>query len=72
MLRSALRHVRANLVGYLALFVALGGTSYAAVKLPKDSVTATQIKAGAVRAAEVKNGSLGVQELSARIPARPR
>ena len=29
-----LNHVRDNLVAYIALFVALGGTSYAAFSLP--------------------------------------
>jgi hypothetical protein len=33
-----LRHLRSNLVAYLALFVALGGTSYAALKIPAGSV----------------------------------
>src|SRR5579872_1850355 len=32
-------HVRSNVVAYLALFVALGGTSYAAVSIPNHSVT---------------------------------
>src|SRR4029079_6977490 len=36
----------------------LGGTGYAALKLPKNSVHAKQIAAGAVRSAEVKNHSL--------------
>jgi hypothetical protein len=39
-----LSHVRQNVVAYLALFVALGGTSYAAVSLPRNSVGARQIK----------------------------
>jgi len=37
-------HLRSNLVAYLALFVALGGTSYAAVNLPTGSVGNRQIK----------------------------
>lgn len=41
-------HARRNAVGYLALFVAMSGTSYAAVQLPKNSVTSKQIKPGAV------------------------
>jgi hypothetical protein len=53
-----LRHVRSNLVAYLALFVALGGTSYAAVNLPRNSVGTAQLKANAVTSAKVKNGSL--------------
>jgi hypothetical protein len=47
-----------TVAAYLALFIALGGTSYAAVKLPKNSVGASQIKAGAVGSSEVKNGTL--------------
>jgi hypothetical protein len=37
-------HLRANLVAYLALFTALGGTSYAAINLPPGSVGERQIK----------------------------
>jgi len=48
----------ATLVAYLALFVALGGTSYAALKLPRNSVGPTQIKKNAVNSAKVKNRSL--------------
>lgn len=52
------RHLRANVVGYVALFVALSlGTAWAAT-LPKNSVTAKQIKANAVRSAEVRDYSL--------------
>ena len=31
-------HVRRNAIAYLSLFVALGGTSYAAMSLPRNSV----------------------------------
>jgi hypothetical protein len=48
----------ATVVAYLALFVALGGVSYAALKLPKNSVGSKQIKANAVKSAKVKNASL--------------
>lgn len=53
---SLLRHARANAVGYLALFVALGGTSYAAASLPRDSVTTRQIKDGAVTKSKLAKG----------------
>jgi hypothetical protein len=43
-----LAYLRRHHVGLLALFIALGGTSYAAAKLPRNSVGATQIKARAV------------------------
>ncbi|HEY4097628.1 MAG TPA: hypothetical protein VGM33_19040 [Baekduia sp.] len=61
---QALRHLRRNAVAYLALFVALGGTSYAATALPRNSVGASQLKAGAVTSAKVKNHSLVVADLS--------
>jgi hypothetical protein len=43
----------ANVVSCLALFVALGGASYAAFQLPKNSVGSKQIKKGAVTAAKL-------------------
>jgi hypothetical protein len=51
-------HFRRNAVAYTALFVALGGTSYAAVKLPNNSVGTAQIKAGAVTASKLANGAV--------------
>lgn len=43
-MRRALNHLQSNVVAYLALFVALGGTSYAAVSLPANSVGNRQIR----------------------------
>jgi hypothetical protein len=60
-----LNHLRGNVVAYLALSVALGGTSYAAVKLPRNSVGTTQIKADAVTSAKVRNGSLLAKDFKA-------
>ena len=42
----------------MALFVALGGASYAAISIPKDSVGVAQIKNDAVNSAKVKDRSL--------------
>lgn len=53
-----LRHVRAHGVAYVALFVALGGTSYAAAKLPKNSVSSTQIAPGAVHTSDIANNAV--------------
>ena len=53
-------------VALIALVIALGGTSYAAVTLPRNSVGARQIRAAAVRSSEVKNRSLGLADLSIR------
>jgi hypothetical protein len=45
-------------VALLALFVALGGTGYAALKLPKNSVGAKQLKKNAVTGPKIKNDSI--------------
>ena len=42
-MNAILRHVRRQIVGYVALVIALGGTSYAAVSLPNGSVTAATL-----------------------------
>jgi hypothetical protein len=49
-------HARANVVAYLALFVALGGTSYAAVSLP----------AGSVGNRQIRNQSIGPDKFNSR------
>jgi hypothetical protein len=54
----------ANVAATLALAVALGGTSYAAFSLPRNSVGHRQLQAGAVRSREVKNESLALKDLS--------
>lgn len=55
-LRSRLTY--ANVMATFAVFLALGGVSYAAIALPKNSVGAKQIKKNAVNSAKVKNHSL--------------
>jgi hypothetical protein len=52
------RHLRQNVVGYIALFVALTGTSYAAVKLPANSVTTQQVKNHSLLKQDFKRGQL--------------
>ena len=59
------RHLRHNVVGYIALFVALGGVSYAAVSLPKNSVGAKQIKKGAVTRSKLANGAVNGSKVAA-------
>jgi hypothetical protein len=63
-MRPLLRHLRANAVAYLALSIALGGTSYAAASLPRNSVGTTQLKNNAVTSAKVKNRSLTTSDFS--------
>jgi hypothetical protein len=78
--RVRARLTYANLVATLALFIALGGSSYAALNLPKNSVKARQIaknavgsseiKARAVRTSEVRDGSLLAGDFAAgQLPA---
>jgi hypothetical protein len=58
------RHVRSNLVGYVALFVALSGTAYAAATVNSgdvinDSLRSTDLKNGkAVKSVDVKDDGL--------------
>jgi hypothetical protein len=57
------QHVRSNAVAYLALFVALGGTSYAAISLPAGSVGTAQLQNGAVTANKLANGAVSARKL---------
>jgi hypothetical protein len=59
-------HLRTNVVGYVALFAALGGTSYAAVRLAPGSVTASTLANGAVTHAKLSAGSVGETDLIKR------
>jgi hypothetical protein len=51
-------HLRGNAVGYLALFVALGGSSYAAVRLTPGSVNSAALARGAVTHAKLAHNSV--------------
>lgn len=59
MLRDVRRHLSyANVMATFAVFLALGGLSYAATTLPANSVGAKQLKHAAVTAVKVKTHSL--------------
>jgi hypothetical protein len=72
------RHLRSNLVGYVALFIALSAGAYAA-GLPKNSVKSKQIKDGQVKMADiaanavdgskVADGSLSQSDFGGALPA---
>jgi hypothetical protein len=60
----------ALIVSIVALVVALGGTGYAAIKLPRNSVGAAQLKRNAVTSAKVKDRSLRARDFAAgQLPA---
>ncbi|MEA2144767.1 MAG: hypothetical protein QOG59_354 [Solirubrobacteraceae bacterium] len=52
-------HIRGNAVGYVALFTAMGGTSYAAVTLAPGSVKTNALANGAVTHAKLARNSVG-------------
>jgi hypothetical protein len=52
-----------NVVSALALFVALGGSAYAAGVLPANSVGRAQLQANAVSASKIAANSVGASEL---------
>ena len=63
----------ANVASTVALVVALGGTSYAAVALPKNSVGNKQLKTNAVTSGKVKDRTLRSKDFKAgQLPAGPR
>ena len=62
--RLRARLTYANVTATLALFIALGGTSYAALRLPRNSVGPTQIRTGAVSSSEIRDRSVRLRDLS--------
>jgi hypothetical protein len=56
----------ANVMATLAMFVALGGSSYAAANLPRNSVGASELKANSVGAAEIRRKAVRSSEISDR------
>jgi len=58
-LRNSAVHFRRQFVGYLALFIALGGTTYAAT-----TVGSADIKDNAVLSRHIKNGQVKHQDLA--------
>ncbi len=55
-IRSKLTY--ANVMATIAVFIAIGGSAYAATQLKKNSVGTKQIKNQAVTAAKIKNGAI--------------
>lgn len=52
-------HLRGNLVGWIALFVALGGTGYAAISIPRNSVGAAQIRNRSITPVKLNPSAIG-------------
>lgn len=60
------RATYANVTASIALFIALGGTSYAALTLPRNSVGSPQIRSQAVRASELRTGAVASRDIRNR------
>ena len=56
----------ANVTSALALFVALGGTSYAAITLPRNSVGSKQVRPGAIGASELRKNAVRSSDVKDR------
>ena len=52
MFRRVATHLRSQWLGLVAVFIALGGTGYAAVSIPRHSISARQLKNGAVTSSQ--------------------
>lgn len=52
-------------ISLAALFVALGGTAYAATRLPSNSVGTAQLKKGAVTSSKIKDGAVTGSKIKA-------
>jgi hypothetical protein len=66
---TTIAYLRRNFIALLALFLALGGTSYAALSLPTNSVGTRQLKNQSVTGAKVKPGTLSISDFRGRLPA---
>ena len=68
-------HMRRNVVSYLALFVALSGTAYAAVQIPRNSVGSGAVKNESLRGKDIRADSLtglDIAENTLALPAGPQ
>ena len=70
------RHIASNLVGYVALFVALGGTSYALTitgkQVKNSSLTGEDVRDGSLSGGDMKDKSLTVADFGGTLPQGPQ
>jgi hypothetical protein len=65
-MRKLTRHLRGNAVAYLALFIALGGTSYAASQLTGDDIRNSSLTGADIASSSVKGGDIVNSSLAGR------
>jgi hypothetical protein len=65
MLRSVRdRLTYSNVMATTALFIALGGTSYAVASLPRNSVGTNQIRSQAVRSSDIRDRAVALRDIT--------
>jgi len=63
--RAIREHLRANVVGYLALFVALSGTAYAASKIGPSDIASNAVRSKHIKSKNVKTPDLANNSVTA-------
>jgi hypothetical protein len=63
MITRILNNLRGQWIGVVALFIALGGTGYAAISIPRHSVGRGQLRNGAVGETQLGKRSVGATQL---------
>jgi hypothetical protein len=63
-MRKRLRVSAPLVVSFLALFVALGGAGWAALRLPPNSVGSAQLRANSVGTSKIVSGAVGARQVN--------
>jgi hypothetical protein len=63
-MKRLIRSLKSQSIGVLALFIALGGTGYAAISIPKNSVGTRQLRNGAVTSKKLANTAVTAGKLA--------
>src|SRR5947208_4467598 len=71
MTRLRLRLSYANVTATVALFVALGGSSYAALRLPRNSVGSAQVRNHSIKAVDLARDAVPAGARGPRGPQGP-
>lgn len=58
------RFTYANVMSTIAVLLSLGGVSYAAVSLPRNSVGPVQLRGNAVTSTKIKNGAITTRDIA--------
>jgi trimeric autotransporter adhesin len=66
MFHRVLRYLRSQALGLVAIFIALGGTGYAAISIPKHSIGRQQLKKGSVGTSQLRKHSVSNAKIRSR------